>query len=78
LVPAEKAHLSISGRAIALELGMRFLTDHLDGDRYFKIHRPGHNLDRCRAQFKLVRSLEERAGALERLVDQAARAPSAG
>ena len=36
------------------ECGMRFLTDYLEGDVYFKTHRAGHNLDRARTQFKLV------------------------
>jgi Ser/Thr protein kinase RdoA (MazF antagonist) len=39
--------------------GVRFLTDYLDGDKYFKIHAPEHNLQRARAQFQLVRKLEE-------------------
>ena len=39
---------------ITFELGMRFLTDYLNGDTYFRIHRDGHNLDRARVQFKLV------------------------
>ena len=43
---------------ITFETGMRFLTDHLDGDNYFRIHRDGHNLDRCRTQFELVRQME--------------------
>ena len=40
------------------ECGMRFLTDYLQGDTYFKIHREGHNLDRARTQFKLVADME--------------------
>jgi hypothetical protein len=39
--------------------GVRFLTDYLDGDNYFKIHFPQHNLQRSRAQFRLVEKLEE-------------------
>jgi Ser/Thr protein kinase RdoA (MazF antagonist) len=54
LTPAEVDHLAFAGRLLTLECGIRFLTDHLQGDTYFKIHREGHNLDRCRAQFKLV------------------------
>lgn len=38
--------------------GIRFLTDYLEGDHYFKIHRAGQNLDRCRTQFKLVEDME--------------------
>jgi hypothetical protein len=39
-------------------IGLRFLTDHLNGDVYFRIHHPGHNLDRARVQFKLVEEME--------------------
>ncbi len=45
---------------MTLECGIRFLTDHLNGDIYFRIGRPNHNLDRCRAQFKLLRDMEAR------------------
>jgi hypothetical protein len=45
---------------MALENGMRFLTDDLEGDRYFAIHRKRHNLDRARAQLTLVKRMEER------------------
>lgn len=44
---------------LTLECGMRFLADHINGDTYFKIHREGHNLDRCRTQFKLVYEMEK-------------------
>ena len=55
----EIEHLAFSGKLITLEIGLRFLTDYLSGDTYFKIHREGHNLDRCRTQFKLVSLIEE-------------------
>ncbi len=58
LTPEERRHLPFSGVLITLEIGARFLTDHIEGDVYFKIHRPGHNLDRARAQFRLVERLE--------------------
>jgi len=58
LTPAEIQLLAFSARLMSCECGMRFLTDHLNGDVYFKIHKPGHNLDRCRTQFKLVRDME--------------------
>lgn len=55
---------------MTLECGMRFLTDYLEGDHYFHIRREGHNLDRCRTQFKLVADMEaqwdEMAGVVER------------
>jgi hypothetical protein len=49
-------------------IGIRFLTDFLNGDAYFKVHRPGHNLDRCRAQFKLVESIEEQQSKMEQFI----------
>lgn len=51
--------LAFSGKLITFEIGLRFLADYLAGDSYFKIHREGHNLDRCRRQFRLVKSIEE-------------------
>ena len=59
LTPIEKDCLAASGKLITLEIGMRFLTDFLEGDGYFKIKRPGHNLDRSRTQLRLVESIEE-------------------
>lgn len=50
------------------ECGIRFLTDYLSGDTYFKIHREGHNLDRCRTQFKLVADMEEKREAMMAVV----------
>ncbi len=60
LTPAEMDLLPFSARLMTFECGMRFLTDHLDGDVYFKVHRENHNLDRCRTQFKMVRDMEEK------------------
>lgn len=57
---AEISMLAFSGRLISLELGMRFLTDHLNGDQYFRVHRPGQNLDRARTQLKLAHCIHER------------------
>ena len=50
--------LPFSGKLITYENGLRFLTDYLAGDTYFKTHREHHNLDRCRTQFRLVESIE--------------------
>ena len=58
LTPAENASLPWGARLMTLECGMRFLTDYLEGDHYFAVHRPGQNLDRTRTQFKLVRDME--------------------
>jgi hypothetical protein len=71
LTESERAQLAFSGKLIALECGMRFLTDFLEGDRYFKIAHPFHNLVRARAQFALVASIEERMDTLERIVERA-------
>jgi Ser/Thr protein kinase RdoA (MazF antagonist) len=68
LNPTERAHLGFAGQLLAYETGLRFLTDHLEGDTYFRIKRPGHNLDRCRTQFALVRSIEENAAAMRQIV----------
>lgn len=54
----EAISLPIGAKLMTLECGMRFLTDYLDGDTYFKISRKEHNLDRCRTQFKLVSDME--------------------
>jgi hypothetical protein len=72
----ELANLAFSGKLITLECGIRFLTDHLDGDTYFKIKRPGHNLDRCRNQFAFVRSLEANMAAMEEIVARASLVPA--
>jgi Ser/Thr protein kinase RdoA (MazF antagonist) len=68
LTPAEIDCLVTGARLMTLECGIRFLTDHLNGDRYFRIARPGHNLDRCRTQFKMVREMESKRAEMERLV----------
>ncbi len=69
LTKAEKSHIAFSGKLITFETGMRFLTDFLSGDSYFRTHRPGHNLDRCRTQFKLVESIERQEQAMQKYVD---------
>lgn len=68
LTKTEREYLPFSGKLISFEIGIRFLTDHLLGDTYFKIHREGHNLDRCRTQFKLVESIEEQEDELYKLL----------
>jgi len=59
LTEAEVLQMAFSGRLISLELGMRFLTDHLNGDEYFRVDREGQNLDRARTQLCLARQIEE-------------------
>jgi len=68
LNPVETAHLAFSGILLALECGMRFLTDYLQGDIYFKTSRPTHNIERCRNQFALVAAMERKREDMERLV----------
>jgi len=68
LTPREKEFLPLAGKLITFEIGLRFLTDYLEGDAYFKVHRDGHNLDRARAQFKLVASITEQEEPMQRLV----------
>ncbi len=69
LTKAEKQFLAFSGKLITFEIGVRFLTDYLAGDTYFKVHREGQNLDRCRTQFKLVQSIEQQEEKMERLIE---------
>lgn len=54
----EVKSLPLGAKLMTLECGARFLTDYLSGDVYFAVHRPGHNLDRCRTQLKLVQDME--------------------
>jgi Ser/Thr protein kinase RdoA (MazF antagonist) len=72
LKPVEVELLVEAGRLITLTIGIRFLTDYLSGDVYFKTHRPGHNLDRARVHFRLVAEMEMRAARMHAIVDQAA------
>ncbi len=57
---AEIHYLPFSCKLMTLECGIRFLTDYLNGDVYFRISRPEHNLDRCRTQFALVEDIEKK------------------
>lgn len=66
---AEKEHLVLAGKLITFENGIRFLADYLNGDTYYKTHRAGQNLDRCRTHFKLVESIERQEAAMQRIVE---------
>lgn len=70
LEPVERAHLAFSGKLLAFVIGIRFLTDYLQGDVYFKTRRPAHNLDRARNQFKLVFSMEEQEREMHAVVQE--------
>jgi len=69
LTPKEKELLPMSGKLITFEIGLRFLTDYLEGDTYFKTHREGQNIDRCRKQFKMVQSMEDQMDAMQKIVE---------
>lgn len=68
LTDAEVAMLPMGAKLMTLECGIRFLTDYLQGDTYFKIHREHHNLDRTRTQFGLVADMEKKWGEMEAIV----------
>jgi len=69
LNPVEKDYLAFAPRLITFTIALRFLTDYIDGDHYFKIHHEHHNLQRARAQFKLVESMEEQYGNMRRIIE---------
>jgi hypothetical protein len=71
LTPAERQHLVFGGKLITFEQMIRFLTDYLAGDVYYKVHREGHNLDRTRTQMKLVQSIVEQEEDMNHLVERA-------
>jgi hypothetical protein len=62
LVPAETDLLCEAGRNITQIMGLRFLTDYLEGDIYYRTARPDHNLDRCRTQIALMQSMDSKWG----------------
>jgi hypothetical protein len=68
LTPEERQSLVDGALVLTLEQAVRFLTDHLAGDAYFRVERPGQNLDRSRVQFALLKSLVNRNGDLRRIV----------
>ena len=68
LTKAEKQHLVFSGKLMTFEQGIRFLTDYLRGDAYYKVSHDEHNLRRCRTQFKLLESIERQEESMDRLV----------
>ena len=62
--------LPVGAMMMTLECGMRFLTDYLQGDVYFKVHRPGHNLDRARNQFALVADMERKLDQMKAIIER--------
>ncbi len=70
LTDREMEMLPMGAILMTYECGIRFLTDYLEGDHYFKISREGQNLDRCRTQFCLVKDMEEKLPRMQRIVEQ--------
>jgi len=60
--------LPLSAKLLTYECGIRFLTDYLEGDTYFKIHRPEHNIDRARTQLKLVADMTEKFEKMQNII----------
>ena len=67
---SEIMFLPVGAMIMTLECGMRFLTDYLEGDVYFKIHRPSHNLDRARNQFALVADMEAKLDDMMAIINE--------
>ena len=72
LSPAEVRLIPDAARLISFELGLRFFSDHLNGNTYFRINHPGHNLERALVQFQLTASIERQLRALRELVSDLA------
>ena len=70
LTEEELNQLVNGAKMMTLECGIRFLTDYLEGDHYFKVHRDGQNLDRCRTQFKLVADMEHKEMEMQEIVNK--------
>ena len=70
LTETEREYLPFSAKLLTLECGIRFLADYINGDTYFKIHKPSHNLDRARNQFKLVADMETKMEEMMKVVDK--------
>jgi Ser/Thr protein kinase RdoA (MazF antagonist) len=70
LRPAEREALVPAARLVTLEIAVRYLTDHLDGDLYFRVAREGENLERARLQLSLLGSMERREDAMRRILDR--------
>lgn len=70
LTEREVLMLPWGAKLMTVECGMRFLTDYLEGDQYFRIHRPGHNLARARVQFALAADMERKWDEMEGLAEK--------
>lgn len=70
LTAKELEMLPMGAKTMTMECGVRFLTDYLDGDHYFSIHRDGQNLDRARTQFKLVQDMERKWPQMHNIIEE--------
>lgn len=68
LTQAEIDNMAFAGWLITTEIGIRFLTDYLDGDKYFRVDYPGHNLVRARNQLKLAQSIDSKLPAMQKYI----------
>jgi hypothetical protein len=64
----EKEYLAFAPRLITFTIAVRFLTDYLDGDNYFKVYHEHHNLQRAKAQMRLVESMEEQYDKMQKII----------
>ena len=72
LTQKELELLPLGAKTMTMECGVRFLTDYLDGDHYFAVHRDGQNLDRARTQFRLVADMEKKWNEMQKIVAEEA------
>jgi Ser/Thr protein kinase RdoA (MazF antagonist) len=73
---SETEYLALSARVMTYMQVLRFLTDYINGDTYYRIHHPGHNLQRTRAQMKLLFSMEEQYGEMKKIVEEVTISPA--
>ena len=73
LTEAERESLPLGAWTMTLDCGLRFLTDYLEGDHYFAVSRPEHNLDRARTQLKLTADMERKREAMEKQIREISR-----
>ena len=76
LTHLEVETMALGAVAITIELASRFLADHIDGDNYFRIHRPNHNLERARCQIALAQDMLAKFDDMQAIVDESARTPA--
>ena len=70
MTAAEKGSLALGALAMTVECGVRFLTDYLNGDKYFRVHFPKQNLARAKCHLQLARDMVEKLDEMQRIVDK--------